>query len=164
MEIKHLPEIDNHLAKKTQWERRWRPISRTDGSAHKAERPTGETEGKADGEADKRCWEGRQMEWRKEAQQWQVEQGYHQHRYHLTQRDSHSGQSEHRSIQPCPPPWLLPCPQLKQQAVFKIKMGHCQSLRVPLFTVSSGLHLLAISSSQWPHGLALFLLLSLFQF
>lgn len=47
IEIKHLSEIDSHLAKKKKCERRWRPISRTDGAPHRTERPTGETEGRA---------------------------------------------------------------------------------------------------------------------
>lgn len=45
-----MSEIDNYLAKKTKCERRRRPLSRTDGAPHKAERPIGETEGRADGE------------------------------------------------------------------------------------------------------------------
>lgn len=91
----------------------------------------------------KRCRDDRWMEWRKEAQWWQAEQVCHQRRHHLTQKDSHVGELKRRDIQPWPPPQLPPCPQLKQQAFFKIKVGNCQSLSVPSFTVSSGLHLLA---------------------
>lgn len=111
MEIKHLPEIDNHLAKKTKWERRWRPISRTDGSAHKAERPTGETEGEAGGEADKRGREGRWMEWRKEAQQWPVQQGDHQHRYRLHRETVIRDNQNMGAYSPALlPPGFLPAP------------------------------------------------------